>query len=109
VARATFVSVGYYPTKEMVDVDGGAFKPGAFARAYLTLDLLGPRCYLYSDTLFLGERGLRARQFSADAGLAFRPVRGAPYFECRLGSEDTYDLRLREWAVTAYASARLIY
>ena len=35
VARATFLSVGYYPTKDMVGNDGQTFKPGLMLRAYL--------------------------------------------------------------------------
>src|SRR5262249_27049637 len=35
-ARATFVSLGYYPSKEMTDPRGANFHPGPFARAYLT-------------------------------------------------------------------------
>jgi hypothetical protein len=109
VARATFLSVGYYPTKEMVDVEGAGFKPGAFARAYLTLDLFGPRCYLYADVQALGDRSMRAREFSVDAGLAARPFRRVPYLEFRLGSEDKYDVLAHEWASTVYGAARVIY
>ena len=42
-ARANFVSLGYYPTKDMVDGDGVQFKPGPFARAYLTCGLMATR------------------------------------------------------------------
>src|SRR5262249_29422375 len=40
VARASFLSLGYYPTKDMTDLDGTLFKPGPFARAYLVGELL---------------------------------------------------------------------
>jgi hypothetical protein len=109
VARATFVSAGYYPTKEMVDVDGIGFKPGPFARAYLTLDVPGTRSYLYSDLQLIGERGFRAREFLADVGLAVRPFPRLPYLEFRVGSEDVYDFHLREWQLTAYGAIRFIY
>jgi hypothetical protein len=109
VARATFLSVGYYPTKELVDMDGNGFKPGPFARAYLTLDLFGPRSYLYSDIQLVGERDLRARILSIDVGVAVRPFSRVPYLEFRLGSEDVYDFHLHECAQTLYGAVRFIY
>jgi hypothetical protein len=109
VARATFLSVGYFPTKELVDVDGNGFQPGPFARAYLTLDVPHTRGYLYSDLQLIGERDLRPREFLADVGFAARPFRRLPYLEFRIGSEDTYDFHLREWALTAYGAIRFIY
>src|SRR5262249_53454564 len=56
VTRANFVSAGFYPTKDMVDGNGGYFKTGPFVRAYLTLDVLGPRLYLYTDLQGLGRK-----------------------------------------------------
>jgi hypothetical protein len=40
-ARASFLSLGFYPTKDMTDADGSLFKPGPFARTYLIGELLG--------------------------------------------------------------------
>jgi hypothetical protein len=109
VARATFLSVGYYPTKELVDMDGNGFKPGPFARAYLTLDLFGPRSYLFADVQLIGERNLRPRTFSADVGVAVRPFARLPYLEFRLGSEDTVDFHLHESVETLYGTVRFVY
>jgi hypothetical protein len=109
VARATFVSVGYYPTKEMVDLDGNGFQPGPFARAYLTLDLFGPRYYLYSDLQLIGERNWRPKQSRADVGFAMRPFAKLSYLEFRIGTEDVLDFQLREWAVTLYGAVRFVF
>ncbi|QJX01295.1 hypothetical protein FTUN_8937 [Frigoriglobus tundricola] len=109
VARATFVSAGYYPTKEMADMDGNGFKPGAFARAYLTLDVFGPRYYLYADTQMIDERVAKPRILSIDTGFAGRPFRKLPYLEFRLGTADVFDFHLREWALTGYGAIRFIF
>ncbi len=39
VARATFLSVGYFPSKTLTGNDGQTFKPGLMLRAYLNYDL----------------------------------------------------------------------
>ena len=39
LGRLSFVSIGYYPSKSMVTGDGLGFKPGVFARAYVTYDI----------------------------------------------------------------------
>jgi hypothetical protein len=107
VARATFLSVGFYPTKDMVDADGNTFQPGPFARAYVTLDLLDEgRCYLYLDTQFIGTRSFGAKLLDIDGGIAARPFPRVPYLEFRLGSEDTYDLQLRETETSLYVAVR---
>ena len=72
-ARTPFVSVGYYPTKTMVDGTGVEFKPGAFARAYLTWDLLGDKLYLYADNQFTAAKPFSPKLFYIDAGVATRP------------------------------------
>ena len=109
MTKATFLSVGYYPTKEMVDMDGNGFKPGAFARAYLTLDVFGPRYYLYADTQMIDERVFRARILSIDTGFAGRPFPKLPYLEFRLGTADVFDFHLREWSLTGYGAIRFIF
>jgi hypothetical protein len=109
VARATFVSAGYYPSKDMMDLNGVLFKPGPFARAYLTWDLLGERCYLYADLTGTGTRSFAMKLARADAGLAVRPVPGAPRLEFRLGTADTWDLSAHEVETGLYGEVRLIF
>ena len=109
VARATFLSLGYYPTKDMMDMDGNGFQPGLFARAYLTLDLFSPRYYLYCDTQFVSRRSLRAKYVATDLGIALRPISRLPYLEFRIGSNDMFDIQLREWSINVYGAIRVIY
>jgi hypothetical protein len=110
VTRANFLSVGYYPTKDMVDGNGDAFQPGPFARAYLTLDLTRDgRWYLYADACFIATRSFTPKLFDLDAGTAVRPFRRAPFLEFRLGSEDCYDLRVREMETSLYLAVRVTF
>jgi hypothetical protein len=110
VARANFLGVGYYPTKDLVDADGNVFKPGPFARAYLTLDLFdGGGCYLYLDSQLIGTRSFGAKLVDLDAGAAVRPFRRVPALEFRFGSEDTYDLQLREIETSLYLGVRFVF
>ena len=110
VSRANFVSLGYYPTKDMVDGAGNTFKPGPFARAYLTLDLVDSGCwYLYLDTQFIGTRTFGAKLIQIDGGTAIRPFGRAPFLEFRLGSEDNYDLQFRETETTLYLAVRVVF
>ena len=109
-ARATFVSVGYYPTKSLVDGTGNEFKPGPFVRAYLTLDLWGERCYLFTDDQFIAARSGTPRLFLTDSGIAVRPVAQLPRLEFRLGSEDAFDLNGGpDMEYSGYVSIRYIY
>jgi hypothetical protein len=108
-ARATFLSVGYYPSKSMVDGNGEQFSPGPFARAYLTWDLFGEQCYLFGDVQFLATRAFRPKLFNVDAGIAFRPFANVPRLEFRVGSEDVFDLQGDEWEVSTYLGVRYIF
>lgn len=109
IARATFVSAGYYPTKDMVDNSGNSFKPGAFIRAYLTFDLLSPRYYLFTDSQFLTDRMMTPKMIFTDTGLAARPFETLPRLEFRLGTEDFFDLHGGEPEYSGYVSIRYIY
>ncbi len=109
VSRATFLSVGYYPTKDLPDGNGDAYKPGPFARAYLTLDLIGDRCYLFADTQIIGTRSWTPKMLSLDAGIALRPFKSIPRLEFRVGSADSFDLQLHEVETTLYGSVRFVY
>ena len=53
VTRTSYLSVGFYPTKEMTDGSGESFKPGPFARARVIQDLNGEKWYLYFDSQFI--------------------------------------------------------
>jgi hypothetical protein len=108
-ARATFLSVGYYPTKRMVDADGQSFKPGPFLRAYLTWDLWGPKCYLFGDTQFIASQAFAPTLLNLDAGVAVRPFDQVPRLEFRLGSQDMFGLRRGDPETSLYLSVRYIY
>lgn len=109
LARATFLSLGYYPSKDMVDGSGADFKPGPFARAYLTWPLLGPRCYLFFDSQFIADRSLSPKLLYLNGGAAARPFLRVPHLEFRLGTEDTYDLQLHDWETSVYGALRFLF
>jgi hypothetical protein len=110
VLRANFVSLGYYPTKDMVDDAGNDFQPGPFARAYVTVDLISSgRWYLYLDTQLIGTRAFAAKLLQIDGGTAVRPFCRVPFLEFRLGSEDRYDLQYRETETSAYLAVRVTF
>jgi hypothetical protein len=109
VARATFLSVGYLPTKVLVGNDGQTFKPGLMLRAYLTL---GPDywpCYAFADTTYIGEAPFNARLLVFDLGAAARPFRSWRQWEFRLGAENTADFHARDVWSLWYASVRFLY
>jgi len=108
-ARAPFLSVGYYPSKTMVDGRGLEFKPGPFVRADLQYDLLGDRCYLYGDGEFLGTRSFTPKLLQFDAGVAFRPWDLSPRLEFRIGTQGCYDLRYNDLERTLYGAVRIVY
>jgi hypothetical protein len=108
-ARATFLSIGYYPSKSMVDGDGVQFTPGAFVRVYLIWEILGPKLYLFTDDTFLADRAFRPAMFTTDTGIAYRPFARIPRLEFRLGTEDTVDMLNTDIETSAYLSARYIF
>ena len=109
VSRATFLSVGFYPTKNMVDSQGIAFKPGPFARANLTLDLLGETCYLFGDLEFIGTKSFTPKMMTLDAGVAFRPWSVPPRIEFRLGTSEMFDLKDHSLESTLYGAVRISF
>jgi hypothetical protein len=109
VARATFLSVGYYPTKEMVGNDGQPFNPGLFLRAYLTCDLGDWPVYAFGDATFISERSLQPRLLLFDVGLAARPLGSWRQWEFRLGVENTGDFQVGNVHNLWYASVRYIF
>jgi hypothetical protein len=109
IARAPFVSVGYYPTKDMTDASGNIFKPGPFVRAYLTLDLGSPRYYLFADAQFIASRRFEAECLRCDFGVAMRPFESAPRLELRLGSNLFGDPQTSEWETGIYGQIRFLF
>jgi hypothetical protein len=109
LARATFVSLGYFPTKNMVDGIGKEYSPGAAVRVYATLPIKGDWSYLYADTQFIATRSVRPKTLLLDTGVAVRPFQKAPRLEFRVGLEDDGDFQYREWDVSLYGAVRFIY
>jgi hypothetical protein len=109
VARATFLSFGYYPSKSMVGNNGMAFKPGMFLRAYLTYDLWDGYCYAFGDTTYMSDQSFSAKLMMFDLGLAVRPFRSFRQFEMRLGADNTADFQVHDVLNLWYVSFRFIY
>jgi hypothetical protein len=109
ITRATFVSIGYLPTKERVGNDGEKFKPGLLLRAYLTHDLGDWPAYAYGDASFLTERSMHPKLLLFDLGVAVRPLRSWRQWELRLGVENTADFELRSVLNLWYGSLRYVF
>jgi hypothetical protein len=109
VARASFLSLGLFPTKDMTDADGNLFKPGPFARASLIWEVLGERCYLYLDGQFIAKQSFTPKLLNIDGGVAVRPFRRLPYFEVRVGSENRYDVELNELVASLYVAVQFVF
>jgi hypothetical protein len=115
VARADFLSVAYYLTKNLVGNDGEEFKPGLQLRAYLTYDLWAWPAYAYGDVSFITERSLKPRLMLFDVGVAALPFHNCPRFsswqnwEVRLGVENTGDFQQGNVQNLWYVSLRLVF
>jgi len=109
VTRATFLSLGYYLTKDMVGNDGQWFKPGLLLRAYLTQGLWDWPVYAFGDVSYISERSLQPRLLLFDVGLAVRPVPCCRQCEFRLGVESTADLHVHDMLSLWYASLRYVF
>jgi hypothetical protein len=109
VARAPFVSAGYYPTKALVGNDGQWFKPGLLLRAYLTWDLWDWPAYLFGDAAFITERSLQPKLLLFDVGVAARPFRSWRQWEFRLGVENTADFEAKDVLNLGYVSLRYLF
>jgi hypothetical protein len=107
--RTPFVSLGYYPTKTMVDGEGLQFKPGPFARVKFIWDLIGEKLYLFTDDQLIAEQSFMPKLFLLDAGVATRPFVRIPRLEFRVGTEDTFDLQRHEVETSVYGSVRYTY
>jgi hypothetical protein len=109
LARAAFVSVGYYPSKDMVDAQGNTFKPGFFARAYLILDVVDEICYLYLDAELINRNTTIPKLLDLDFGVAFRPFPELRRWEFRIGSAEMIDLQFNEIEYSAYGAIRFVF
>jgi hypothetical protein len=109
VARATFVSVGYYPSKEMVGNDGQPFNPGLLLRAYLTYDLWDWPAYAFGDVRYISTRSLHPKLLLFDVGVAARPFQSWRQWEFRLGVENAGDFQTGSVLNLWYASLRYIF
>ncbi|MGH7063296.1 MAG: hypothetical protein ACREET_04370 [Stellaceae bacterium] len=108
IGRLSFVSLGYYPTKAMIGNNGESFRPGLFARAYLTQDLPTPfHSYLYGGVEYTAEDGATPRLVETDAGLAVRPVADRQNLEFRLGDQMTADVQAHLTKNLVYGAVRL--
>ena len=109
VARATFLSIGYYPSKVMTGNDGRPFKPGLMLRAYLTCDLWDWPCYAFGDATYISESSFQPRLLLFDVGFAARPFSSHQQFEFRVGAENTADFQVSNVQNLWYASFRFIF
>jgi hypothetical protein len=109
-AKATFVSIGYFPTKTLTGADGGQFQPALFARAYLTWDVVKECCYLYADATFITEREpFNAKLLNTDIGTALRPLKQVPRLEFRAGCLDVWDMQVDKARPVEYLSIRYVF
>jgi hypothetical protein len=109
VTRATFLSIGYFPSKDMVGNNGLTFLPGMMLRAYLTYDLWDWPCYVFGDATYISERSFEPRLLLFDVGFAARPFNCCKQFEIRLGVDNTGDFQVHTVQNLWYASFRFIF
>lgn len=109
VGRLSFVSAGYYPSKSLVGGNGEDFRPGMFARAYVTYDLPFLNSYLYGDAKVTAEQFVTPRLIELDAGWAARPFEQTKNLEFRLGADVTVDVVDGVTRELVYGSVRLAY
>ncbi len=113
ISRATFVSIGCYPSKTMTGVDGQYFTPSLFARAYLIWEIPSTASYVFGDFQLICERGpLRPKLFLPDVGVAIVPFETLRMLEFRIGSEFQADVSGGgDWRINClpYLSVRLNY
>jgi hypothetical protein len=109
VTRASFVSFGYYPSKDLVGNDGQRFHPGLFLRAYLTCDLWDWPAYAFADAEYLSDSTLSPRLMLFDVGVAARPIPCCRQMEFRLGTENVADFQVDDIKSLWYASVRFVF
>ncbi len=105
-----FIGFGYYPSKNMVGLDGNLFTPAAFLSFSGNVDIIRKnRLYAYATGELITRRPLVAKLFHLDAGLAGRPFTSYPNLEFRIGGEHNYDLELGVWLPMWYFGVRYAF
>jgi hypothetical protein len=108
LAKKSFLTFGFYPTKAMISGDGQQYNPGFFARAYLTQDLPWWNTYLFLDTVFITEQPFKSRILYTDGGLGIRPF-GNQSLEFRLGFTENYDMRAGASQILGYGGFQILF
>jgi hypothetical protein len=109
VAKATFLSVGFYPTKDLVGNDGKTFQPGLLLRAYLTYDLGDWPVYVYGDASYISQRDFSPKLWLYDVGVAVRPLPKNHQWEFRAGVEGTGDFQVSNVKSLVYVAWRYVF
>lgn len=110
LAKATFVSIGYLPTKTLTGADGKQFHPALFARAYLIWDIVKESCYVFADIALITEREpFDAKLLDTNVGAALRPFRQVPRLEFRAGCLDVWDIQVGNARPVGYINMRYVF
>lgn len=110
LAKATFVSIGYFPTKTLTGADGKQFRPALFARAYLIWDIVKESCYVFADIALITEREpFNAKLLDTNIGAALRPFRQVPRLEFRAGCLDVWDMQVGNARPVGYINMRYVF
>jgi hypothetical protein len=109
VGRSSFIGFGYIPTEDLVAINGASFRPGPFARAYLTHYLPIPwfRSYVYAGMQVIAEHSGEPRLFESDVGWAVRPVAHWQNLEFRIGDDLSQDIAAPATRNLVYGAVRL--
>ncbi len=109
VTQANFLGFGFFPTKEMVELEGESFKPGVFLHGYITQNIFSDRDYLFLDGKLITESPMRMKFLVFDSGDAFRPFARFSRTEFRVGLEGKYDTQMKDLETCFYGKLRFIY
>lgn len=110
LARATFVSIGYLPTKTLTGANGQQFRPALFARAYLTWNVVRECCYVFADMALITEREpFNAKLLDTNLGVALRPFQQVPRLEFRAGCLDVWDMQVGNARPIGYVNVRYVF
>jgi len=107
--RLNFLSIGYMPSKEITGQDGIFFKPGLFARAYLTYEFVPLKYYVYADTELICQSAVNPRLLYLDDGFAARPFNRLNGLEFRVGVNNTIDVQADIARTLVYALFQVIF
>jgi hypothetical protein len=109
-ANATFVSIGFFPTKTLTGADGLQFHPSLYSRAYLTCEVFKDCCYVYADATFIAQQQpFKAKLLNTDIGAALRPLHHVPRLEFRAGCLDVWDIQVGNARLVGYLSIRYVF